>query len=64
MGRPMGDPGALPGEETEERGDLLFPTFNVFSLHLLNKFTIIKKNSLLLNLISSSCLTTSTSKTH
>ena len=39
----MGDPGALPGEETEERGDLLFPTFNVFSLHLLNKFTIIKK---------------------
>ena len=37
LGSPMGDPGALPGEEAEDRGDLVDPTARVFSLHLLKK---------------------------
>ena len=35
LGSPTGDPGALPGEETEDKGDRL-ETGSVFSLHRLD----------------------------
>ena len=38
LGRPIGDPGQLPGEDAEDTGILLTPLEIVFSLHRLQYF--------------------------
>ena len=43
LGSPTGDPGALPGDDTEERGDL-FPIVIVFSLQRLQNKIIFNVN--------------------